>query len=106
MYLQKTPDVEINRSFVDLMICFAYNDNEFLGYSSHCITISALAVDIRTRKGFKSFDVIMTQSGLSSSALNEEVSKCSEILYDKVLKMSNGSSVCCHHNHDVLDMSD
>ncbi len=92
--------MEINRGFVDLIICFAYNENDLLVYSSPCITIAALAIDIRFRRGGASFDDILRMVSLSS--LKEEVLECSKILHDKLKNMKYFSQGCCH---DALDVS-
>ena len=74
----------IDKDAVNLIICCAYKEKDLLLHSSHCITISAMAIEIRCKKQLESFDDIFYL--ISPAELKEEVSKCSETLYSKVMK--------------------
>lgn len=77
--------MKMNKEFVALIVCFAYKERDLLIYSSPCITIAALAIDTLYRKDLKSFDDILCK--ISSPVFRQEVSKCSRILYDKVMSL-------------------
>lgn len=75
----------MNKEFVALVVCFAYKERDLLAFSSPCITISALAIDIRCRKGLKSFDEILCK--ISSPGFKQQAIECSWILYDRVMAL-------------------
>ena len=85
-HLQSSLQININKDAINLIICYAYKETDMLSYSSHCITISAMATEIRCKKQLDSFDEIL--GSISPDSLKEKVSKCSELLFQKMRKFS------------------
>ena len=84
IHFEQSVNITINKSAVNLIICYAYKEMDMLPYSSHCLTISAMATEIRCQKKLGSFDEILCL--ISSGALKVEVSTCAETLYQKMIK--------------------
>jgi hypothetical protein len=72
----------LNKNIVNLIICYAYKERDLLVYSSHCITISAIATEIRYRRHLDSFSEIFSM--ISSDTMKAGVSECAEALYQKM----------------------
>ena len=85
-HLQNSLQENINKDAINLMICYAYKETDMLSYSSHCITVSAIAAEIRIKKQLDSFDDILYL--ISPASLKEEVSKCAEMLFERMGKFS------------------
>jgi hypothetical protein len=94
VHLQKHLDVILNKDAVGLIICFAYKEIDMLVYSSHCITVAAIATEIRFRKKLESFDGVLGL--ISPEALKIEVSNCAEMLYRKMrgINLFSGAEDC------------
>jgi hypothetical protein len=85
-HLQSSLLENINKDAINLIICYAYKEADMLSYSSHCITVSAMATEIRCKKQLDSFDDILRS--ISPASLREEVSRCAEMLLEKMKKFS------------------
>ena len=81
----------MNQDAVNLIVCFAYKERDLLVHSSHCITVAAMAVEIRCKKHLSSFDEVFQM--ISPPSLKEEVSKCADVLYQKMMELDYFSGI-------------
>lgn len=69
---------------VNFLVCFAYSELDLLTYSSYCVAISSIAVAMRGESD--SFDGVFLLLSLTDIALGDDITKCTELLYEKLQK--------------------
>lgn len=69
---------------VKFIMCFAYDNQDLLPYSSYCIAISSVAVAVRYRATSDSFEGVFGLLSFVKPDEMMEIRKCSEALYQKL----------------------
>lgn len=72
----------VQMDLATFIVRFVYTEQDMLSYSSYCIAISSIASAMRGDSD--SFSGVFFLLSLTEVALGDDITKCSELLYEKL----------------------